>query len=70
VRNDETSFAAMIETLPLTAQHCSYDLQSSVKLEQILKKYADREWTRFIWLRIGTSGGLLLLSSFLWAPGS
>jgi hypothetical protein len=28
-------------------------------LKWILRKYREREWTGFIWLRIETSGGLL-----------
>jgi hypothetical protein len=28
-------------------------------LEQILGKYVGKVWTGFIWLRIGTSGGVL-----------
>jgi hypothetical protein len=27
-------------------------------LKWILEKYGDTEWTRFIWLRIGYTGGL------------
>jgi hypothetical protein len=29
------------------------------ELKRILKKWDGRLWTGFIWLRIGTSGGLL-----------
>jgi hypothetical protein len=28
-------------------------------LEWILGKYGGKVWTRYIWLRIGTSGGIL-----------
>jgi hypothetical protein len=30
-------------------------------LEEVLRKYGGNVWTGFIWLRIGTSGGLLLI---------
>jgi hypothetical protein len=30
-----------------------------IVLTRILKKYNGREWTGLIWLRMGTSGGLL-----------
>jgi hypothetical protein len=35
------------------------DVDGRVILKWILKKYGGRVYTRFIWLGIGTSGGLL-----------
>jgi hypothetical protein len=33
-----------------------------------LKKYNGREWTQFMWLRTGTSGGLALLKTVMYLP--
>jgi hypothetical protein len=35
------------------------DVDGSIVLKRILKKYDEVMWTGFIWLRIGISGGLL-----------
>jgi hypothetical protein len=35
------------------------DVDVKITLEWILRKQGGKVWTRFIWLRIGTSGGLL-----------
>jgi hypothetical protein len=34
-------------------------VDGKIILEWILGNYGGKVWTRFIWLRIGTSGGLL-----------
>jgi hypothetical protein len=34
-------------------------VDGKIKLEWILGKWVAKVWTRFIWLRIGTSGRLL-----------
>jgi hypothetical protein len=35
------------------------DICRSIILKQIVKKWDGEAWARLIWLRIGTSGGLL-----------
>jgi hypothetical protein len=35
------------------------NVDGTTQLEWILKKYVGAVWVGFIWLRIGTSGGLL-----------
>jgi hypothetical protein len=35
------------------------DIDGNIILEWILGKHSGKLWTGFIWLRIGTSGGLL-----------
>jgi hypothetical protein len=34
-------------------------VDGKILLEWILEKYGEKVWTGFMWLRIGTSGGLL-----------
>jgi hypothetical protein len=34
-------------------------IDGSIISEQISEKYGGKVWTGFIWLRIGTSGGLI-----------
>jgi hypothetical protein len=34
-------------------------IDGKIILERILGKYGGKDWTGFIWLRIGTSGGFL-----------
>jgi hypothetical protein len=34
-------------------------VDTKIILERIVRKYGEETWTGFIWLRIGTSGGLL-----------
>jgi hypothetical protein len=35
------------------------DIDEKIILERILGKWYEKVWVGFIWLRIGTSGGLL-----------
>jgi hypothetical protein len=47
------------ENLKVTDHSEHPGVEGRIILEQILGKYVGKVWTGCIWLRIGTSGGLL-----------
>jgi hypothetical protein len=48
-----------VETILVVKPEEDLGIGGRTILKRILKKYSGRVWTGFIWLRIGTGGGLL-----------
>jgi hypothetical protein len=56
---DGNAYSTLVGKLSIRHSSEELDIGTRIILERILNKHGGKVWTGFIWLRIGTSGGLL-----------